>query len=843
MNKDLKILLLEDSKADAEMIQRLLDNEKMNCEFCLVMNKSAFVKALDSFSPDIILSDHALPQFNSSKALEIARQKYPQLPFILVTGAASEEFAANIIKLGADDYILKDRIARLPAAIKTAMKQRRIEKDHREVLEKIKENEEKYRTLVERVSDGFIALDLKWNFIFLNKKAEELYNRPPGYLTGKNIWTEFPESVDKVFYHAYHQAAKTQQHTYLTAYSFATKKWIEANIYPSATGFSIFFRDISEQIKAENKARKSEEKYGTIMERISDGFVALDKNWNYTYINKKGGEILNRNPEELIGKNMWIEFPEGVNQTFYKAYHKAMKNQKFIQLEEYFAPFDVWLENHIYPSKDGLSIFFRDITERKKSEQLLKESEEKYRTIFFKSPLPIWIFNQKTLQFLEVNNAAIRHYGYSREEFLSMTLTDIRPPEDVPALLKDISKIKNSSTTAHGIWRHLKKNGEVIIVESTAHHIDYNDMKVRMVITNDITKKIKAEEELRQSETRLIEAQALSKIGNWEIDLLQNTHYWSDELYKIFGIKKNGTAPNIDLFISFFHADDRAIAKKIINEALKNYQASKIKFPFIRKDGKQRFAHIEWKFEFNAKGKAIRLYGILQDITEVKQAEDTLKALENKIHAQKIEEQKKIARAIIKGQEKERNFIAKELHDNINQILAGSKMYLSIAGKKSEQLKSLITYPMELIDMSIEEIRILSKRLVSPLKDINLEALIDNLLSEIKKIMSVNTEFVYDVPDELLADELKLNLYRIIQEQTNNIQKYAAANYISITVRTENKVLTLTIQDDGIGFNVKAKRKGIGISNIINRTESFNGSVTIESAPGKGCSIFVVIPC
>lgn len=114
-----------------------------------------------------------------------------------------------------------------------------------------------------------------------------------------------------------------------------------------------------------------------ILERVSDAFVALDLNWNYTYINAKAGEILGRNPKELIGKNIWTEFPEGIEQPFYKAYHRAMKSQKYEYLEEYYVPYDLWFENHIYPSLNGLTIYFRDISTRKKNEALLTSYQEK----------------------------------------------------------------------------------------------------------------------------------------------------------------------------------------------------------------------------------------------------------------------------------------------------------------------------------------------------------------------------------------------------------------------------------------------------------------------------------
>ncbi|HTA61766.1 MAG TPA: histidine kinase dimerization/phosphoacceptor domain -containing protein, partial [Bacteroidia bacterium] len=115
-----------------------------------------------------------------------------------------------------------------------------------------------------------------------------------------------------------------------------------------------------------------DQEYKTILDRVSDAFVALDKNWIYTYVNKKAAEIFGRQPEDLIGKHIWTEFPEDVGLPFYKTYYRAFETQKYEYIEAYYPPYDLWFESHIYPSPDGLTIYFADVTERKKTEEKLK---------------------------------------------------------------------------------------------------------------------------------------------------------------------------------------------------------------------------------------------------------------------------------------------------------------------------------------------------------------------------------------------------------------------------------------------------------------------------------------
>jgi DNA-binding response OmpR family regulator len=158
MEQPLKILILEDSPADAEMVQYALQ-KKLSCEFYLSKDRPTFIEALDRFIPDIILSDHALPQFNSTDALVLSRQRFPGVPFIMVTGSVSEEFAATIMKMGADDYILKDRLARLPAAMEAALKRYSAERENREAQQKIIESENNLRAIFENTSEGFLLLD------------------------------------------------------------------------------------------------------------------------------------------------------------------------------------------------------------------------------------------------------------------------------------------------------------------------------------------------------------------------------------------------------------------------------------------------------------------------------------------------------------------------------------------------------------------------------------------------------------------------------------------------------------------------------------------------------------
>ncbi len=147
----------------------------------------------------------------------------------------------------------------------------------------------------------------------------------------------------------------------------------------------------------------------------------------------------------------------------------------------------------------GMVLVFRDVTLRRRAQRELEESESRYRLLFDSNPAPMWVYEIGTLAFLAVNHAAIAHYGYSEEEFLGMTLIDIRPPEDVEALLED-TRIPATSLHTDGPWRHRKKDGTLIFVEITAHPIQFGSARACLVMVNDITERRDLEAQLRQSQ-------------------------------------------------------------------------------------------------------------------------------------------------------------------------------------------------------------------------------------------------------------------------------------------------------------------------------------------------------
>jgi two-component system, NarL family, sensor histidine kinase UhpB len=261
--KDLfKILLLEDNAHDAEdIMRRLQTNEKFDCEFRLATGKDAYLQALEEFSPSIVLFDHSLPQFDSKEALAIARGRFPDIPFIMVTGSISEEYAINMIKTGVDDYILMDKMTRLPTAILASVQKRQAEKE-----KKMREQEREFdrnnlKALINNTNDLMWSVDRNFKLIISN----DAFDRMIGTMTGKTVerggiilsegfnWEQLGR-----FHKYYERAFSGEGFTVVEYADLRGGRWSEISFYPiyngdAVSGATCFSRDITHRKIAEKE--------------------------------------------------------------------------------------------------------------------------------------------------------------------------------------------------------------------------------------------------------------------------------------------------------------------------------------------------------------------------------------------------------------------------------------------------------------------------------------------------------------------------------------------------------------------------------------------------------------
>ena len=357
---------------------------------------------------------------------------------------------------------------------------------------------------------------------------------------------------------------------------------------------------------------------------------------------------------------------------------------------------------------------------------------------------------------------------------------------------------------------------------------------------------------LLQNQAHLLTSQQISKTGSWQLNLTEdplsaNRLIWSDETYRIFGYEPGEVQVNKELFLSHVHEVDRELMIKSFVASIKTGSSYEIEHKIVSRNGETKFVYERSDVLFDSNGRPEKVIGTCQDITERKLAEQKLAASEKEKHRlkdhiskQKILKQKEITRATIKAQEKERLELGRELHDNVNQILSTSKLFIENSVHNPERQEEMLTRGKNLINSCIEELRKLSRFLAPPsLGDLTLKESIQELAEEYNQIDGKKTieYMIVNLNEDCLSEDLKISIYRIIQEQLNNIRKHAQASRVHILLEHGENNIYLFIEDNGCGFDVHTKRKGLGITNIINRAETFNGDVELVSSPGRGCSM------
>lgn len=391
------------------------------------------------------------------------------------------------------------------------------------------------------------------------------------------------------------------------------------------TGIDITERQLAvwRQHKLEEEVMAKNLEMTRVFERITDAFVALDTNWIYTYVNKKAADHFGRKPEELIGKHIWKEFPEGIGQPFYHAYHRALAEQQYIYLEEYYPPFRRWFENHIYPSPNGLTIFFRDVTDKKQAEAAILESEEKYRYLFNHNPALIFIWDLQDFRILEVNDLAVSTYGYGREELLNMSVLQLRPEEDWPRIREFARKfLQSGDQSVRKSWRHLKKNGDVLYMDIASHRIEYKNRAAILSLAKDITEQVNAEAEIARSEARFRDSMDKMLEGVQIYDRNWNCLYVND------AVTQQGPYSKEDIYARTMPENYPGIEKtelfRIFETCIDQNESRHIEYEFSFPDGTKKW------FELSLQPIPEGIFILSIDITERKKNEEEIRNSEEK---------------------------------------------------------------------------------------------------------------------------------------------------------------------------------------------------------------------
>jgi PAS domain S-box-containing protein len=466
MNKRLNILHLEDEPDFAELVRTMLSQEGVEAEVKRVGDREAFQRALEGEKFDVIVSDYHLPGFTGLEAMDIARKKCPDTPFVLVSGTIGEDAAIRSLKAGATDYVLKQHPDRLPSAIRRAVQEAEERAKLREAEAEIVRREKYFRTLTENAIDVLSVLDRAGLVIYKSPSVKSVVGYAPEELTGKSCFDLIhPDDLPRVL-----------------------------------------------------------EIFQTVLED-----PAHMATLQFRYRHKDGS---------------WLHL-EAVVQN---------------KLDD--------------PQIKGVVVNARNVTDRRRAEQELRDSEKHYRLLFHSNPNPMWVFDLETLKFLEVNEAAIRHYGYARAEFLAMTIMDIRPQEKNTARETIPLDAANRGLT----WRHRCKDGRLIDVEVIWSPMVFHDRFAALTMAADVTERRRVEDrnavfsELSQrlsSATTAPEAamhicEAADALFQWDDFALDLYYAQRDEVFSLLNIT-TVEGRRVEIPASTQPKTANALIKRVIN--------------------------------------------------------------------------------------------------------------------------------------------------------------------------------------------------------------------------------------------------------------------------------------
>ncbi len=388
-------------------------------------------------------------------------------------------------------------------------------------------------------------------------------------------------------------------------------------------------QEITERQQAEAALQESRQRIANILESITDAFFALDREWQFTYLNPKAEQLLQRTQEELLGKNVWELFPESVEATFYRDYHKAISEGVSVAFEEFYPPLNIWLEVRAYPMQEGLTVYFRDITHRKRAEEALRQSESRFRRLFESNIVGI-VFADFSGSITHANDLFLQMVGYTREDLrLGKVCWDKMTPPEYRHL--DQQAIEQSRTTrVCAPWEKefIRPDGTHVPVVIGGALLDgFDDHVIAFVL--DISDRKRVEEELRKSEERWQLAVKGNNEGIWDLNLKTNQVFRSARYKEILGYQDHELGDNNDDWVRRIHPDDFERVMQVNHDYLaRKIPDYAVEYRLRCQNGSYKWVLGRAQAVWDQAGRPVRMVGSTTDISDRKQAEEALRESE-----------------------------------------------------------------------------------------------------------------------------------------------------------------------------------------------------------------------
>ena len=611
--------------------------------------------------------------------------------------------------------------------------------------------------------------------------------------------------------------------------------------------------NITQEEQQERKFQSVKNKYEIVVESLSEGVLLINNDGKIIATNNKAATIFGLSEDQLKEASItdpgWNaikldgsvfppeEFPAAISLRTGKEINDVILGLENPKGEK------IWLSiNSRAIFKDGNSVpdavvaSVKDITKEKYATESLRESELLFRSFMTNSPTLGWIYDEDG-NLVYGSPLFIERVGLM-ETSVGKNLVDIASPELAQRILS-----RNKEVLEKG--ESVITEDELILKDGTKKYFVANwfliQGKTKRMIGGqavDITEKIQAHQYRDKMHERFTYVVNASSDAIWDLDLTTNEIYRSDAFSKISGFAKEEIKPTLEWWFDKIHPEDKERVNAKVEADLANLGTNwEDEYRFQHADGTYRFIS-DKGFTIYENDIPTRQIGSMQDITERKK-------LESQLLYEQVQKQKLINQATINAQEEERNRISGELHDNVNQLLISSRLHIGVAKNNPGNQKELLNKATEYLLMAVEEIRSLSKRMNSHIvASVGLLESIADIAYNMRKLNEIDV--ATDI-DSILISKLstaqQLMVFRIVQEQTNNIIKHAEATTAAISLTERDNNIHLVISDNGKGFEKETQKiNGLGFINMFSRIDAYNGKLDIISSPGNGCMLDISFP-
>jgi PAS domain S-box-containing protein len=464
----------------------------------------------------------------------------------------------------------------------------------------------------------------------------------------------------------------------------------------------------------------------------------------------------------------------------------------------------------------------------------LKRSQRRYETLFEQAPDGVFLADIDG-RYTDVNPAACNMLGYTRDELLSMRVTDLVLATDHDRL-QATHNMQRHGGVEMSCWQLRCKDGRIIDTEICAKILPGG---IWQAYVRDITQQKLAEAALKRNKFELGEAQRLGRIGSWIWDVDADKLNWSPELYRIFGIDTQQDAPTYQDLANYYTPDSWTLHRDTVAQALAAGTAYEIELQFMRHDGTTGWLIATGEAVRDANGIVITLRGTAQDITDRKNLQAELLASHQRLRDMVVHHEVAC--------EEERKHLAREIHDEMGQLLTGLHMDVALV-KAHRHSTQMLQDTLDDMNALIARTFAMTRNVVTSLRpavlDLGLISALEWLMADFQNRGQFHCTFDTNVAQVPIRDSQVAAMFRIAQETLTNVARHARATQVKMTLRYHPHELQLYMQDNGIGFNKQAHayKEGYGLLQMRERVLSLGGQLEIKTAIGCGTTVMARVP-